>query len=164
LTCCAVLFFYGGASPSGGGPSAARMGPWKAYWATGPGLGGCKWPTCQKVEYPAESPLLFNVHIDPSEGIPLSGALAHAPDPGPSDGLPVPQAEIDAAVVALAKAFAVESATYTRGKLENITLLPGESCTGCTIAICCDGDPFKTQPKPPSCDCNGAPYEPPDAY
>jgi hypothetical protein len=34
---------YGGASAQGGGPGAARMGPWKAYWATGPGLGGCDW-------------------------------------------------------------------------------------------------------------------------
>eukprot|EP01043_Picozoa_sp_COSAG02_P025797 COSAG02_NODE_1463_length_12488_cov_7.312591_5_plen_137_part_00 len=41
-----VLFFYGGArtgTPGGGrgGPSAARMGCWKAHWGTGPGMGGC---------------------------------------------------------------------------------------------------------------------------
>lgn len=67
-----VLFFYGGASPDGGGPGAARMGPWKAYWATGPGLGGCKWATCVKRQYPTNAPLLFNVNIDPSEGQPLA--------------------------------------------------------------------------------------------
>jgi hypothetical protein len=159
-----VLFFYGGASPAGGGPGAARMGPWKAYWATGPGLGGCKWPTCKKIQYPIDAPLLFNVHIDPSEGIPLSGSLPNASDPGPTDGLPVPQAEIDAAVEALVKAWAEEKATFSKGKLESIPELPGEGCQGCTIAICCDGDPFHTQPKPPTCDCNGEPYHgPPDA-
>ena len=69
----------------------------QAYWATGPGLGGCKWPTCQKINYPPEAPLLFNVQIDPSEGIPLANANSTV-DPGPTDGLPVPQAEIDAAL------------------------------------------------------------------
>ena len=37
-----VLFFYGGArTGTEGGPSAARMGCWKAHWGTGPGMGGC---------------------------------------------------------------------------------------------------------------------------
>jgi arylsulfatase A len=37
-----VLFFYGGArTGTPGGPSAARMGCWKAHWGTGPGMGGC---------------------------------------------------------------------------------------------------------------------------
>jgi hypothetical protein len=67
-----VLFMYGGAAADNGGPGAARMGPWKAYWATGPGLGGCNWPTCKKISYPDDSPLMFNVRIDPSEGIPLN--------------------------------------------------------------------------------------------
>eukprot|EP01043_Picozoa_sp_COSAG02_P019341 COSAG02_NODE_926_length_15856_cov_13.975566_19_plen_273_part_00 len=155
-----VLFFYGGAKPDGGGPGAARMGPWKAYWATGPGLGGCDWPTCQKVQYPEEAPLMFNVHIDPSESIPLFGKLANTSDPGPTDGLPVPQADIDAALKALVKAFAEEKATFTKGNLESIPELPGESCEGCTVAICCDGDPFHTHSKSPTCDCNGEPYYP----
>ena len=46
---------------------------------------------------------------------------------------------------------------------ENIPELPGEGCPGCTIAICCDGGPFHSQSKPPTCDCNGAPYSPPDS-
>jgi len=59
-TCCSHLLFtpaaihtstrhlphVAGAKPSGkernGGPSAARMGCWKAHWATAPGMGGCK--------------------------------------------------------------------------------------------------------------------------
>ena len=49
-----VLFMYGGAGAQGGGPGAARMGPWKAYWATGPGLGGCDWPSCRMMSYPNE--------------------------------------------------------------------------------------------------------------
>ena len=35
-----LLFFYGGAAGVTI-PSAARLGPYKAHWATGPGLGGC---------------------------------------------------------------------------------------------------------------------------
>lgn len=30
---------------------------------------------CPKFTYPADQPLVFNVCVDPSEGIPLAGAL-----------------------------------------------------------------------------------------
>ena len=48
-------------------PSAARYGPFKAHWATGPGLGGCTpgpgAPVgCDKKLYP-DVPLLFNVEV-----------------------------------------------------------------------------------------------------
>ena len=85
------------------------MGPWKAYWATGPGLGGCDWPTCKKMTYPDESPLLFNVRIDPSEGIPLNPWQGPSPsgnNTGPTDGPPVPLEEIQAV---LAKLVAVRT-------------------------------------------------------
>eukprot|EP00035_Acanthoeca_spectabilis_P008549 m.155481 g.155481 ORF g.155481 m.155481 type:complete len:449 (-) comp14407_c0_seq2:334-1680(-) len=93
-----VLFLYGGAvgghdmlvayrhnDPSDPGrftiyygPSAARMGCWKAMWGTGSGMGACTLGggdhgSCPHVMYPLEVPLLFNVCIDPSEGIPLFG-------------------------------------------------------------------------------------------
>ena len=70
-----VLFLYN-QDPNmckDGGPSAARMGRWKAHWATGPGLGGCSQPTCRKLEYPVDHPLLFDVVADPSEAYPLHG-------------------------------------------------------------------------------------------
>lgn len=106
-----VLFMYGGAAADNGGPGAARMGPWKAYWATGPGLGGCDWPTCKKISYPDESPLLFNVRIDPSEGIPLNPWSAKTPSgnsTGPTDGPPIPAEEVQAA---LTKIVAVRQQT-----------------------------------------------------
>jgi hypothetical protein len=73
-----VLFFYkGGDHP----PSAARMGCWKAHWATASGMGPCSFGggvnnvKCPSVQYSIEAPLLFNVCIDPSESIPLAGYL-----------------------------------------------------------------------------------------
>jgi|EP01046_Picozoa_sp_COSAG06_P012379 hypothetical protein len=103
-----VLFFYGGAKTSTpGGPSAARMGCWKAHWGTGPGMGGCvigggiKNETsgedirCPAYVYPTEAPLLFNLCVDPSEGMPQAGALPSGSNPGPSP-VPVPQVEVDA--------------------------------------------------------------------
>ena len=59
--------------------SAARMGCWKAHWGTGHGLGACtlgagEHGACPAVQYPLDAPLLFNICIDPSEGIPLAGA------------------------------------------------------------------------------------------
>ena len=157
-----VLFMYGGAGADNGGPGAARMGPWKAYWATGPGLGGCDWPTCKKMTYPDESPLLFNVRIDPSEGIPMNPPQAKSPSgnsTGPTDGPAVPDEEVQAALKKIVAAWKVEVATFTRSSLISPPLLPGEACEGCTVAICCDGDPFVAPAgKPPTCDCNGAPY------
>ena len=159
-----VLFMYGGAAPVDGGPGAARMGPWKAYWATGPGLGGCDWPTCNKTMYPIENPLLFNIHIDPSEGLPLLGQLPsdndHQPGQptGPSDGWPVPMAEAEEAQKKLVAAWKVGKATFTKGSLISPPLLPGEACDGCSVAICCDQDPFMPSKKQPTCDCNGKPF------
>ena len=111
------------------GPSAARMGCWKAHWGTAPGMGGCQIgagvkTNCPTVSYDAEDPLLFNVCIDPSEGIPLSGAKNDASDPGPSP-VPVPQAEIELAKSQLVVAYKRELATFERGQLVEPDLLPG---------------------------------------
>ena len=65
-----AAFDHSGAAWDGSGtarPSAARYGPFKAHWATGPGLGGCTpgpgAPVgCDKKEYP-DVPLLFNVEV-----------------------------------------------------------------------------------------------------
>ena len=58
----------------------------------------------------------------------------------------------------LLQAWKVEVATFTRSRLISPPLLPGEACEGCTVAICCDGNPFVAPEKPPTCDCNGKPY------
>jgi len=78
------LFFYGGAAGKLQ-PSAARYGPYKAHWATGPGLSGCKpgpeAPAgCPSIAY-TEAPLIFNVEVDPSEAYPLvNGSMPHSPE------------------------------------------------------------------------------------
>ena len=165
-----VLFFYGGAAgPVQGGPSAARMGCWKAHWGTGPGMGGCTLGAgqsgkCPSVKYPADDPLLFNVCIDPSEGIPpagadngtVNGAHFQNSNPGPTMGLPVLQAEIDAAQTALVAAYRKELSTFTHGQLVEPDLLPGEK--GANVRVCCDKDPFRPVPAKYTCDCDGAPY------
>lgn len=100
-----VLFFYGGgddgATPtadSGGRrvvlptaantrPTAARIGPYKAHFVTGPGLGGCgcvagiklETDKCHRPAAPAGcpfvsydvAPLIFQIEHDPSEAHPL---------------------------------------------------------------------------------------------
>ena len=38
---------------------------YKAYWCTGPGLGGCD--NCSSIQYNTSTPLIFNVGQDPSE-------------------------------------------------------------------------------------------------
>jgi len=152
-----VLFFYKGS----GGPTAARMGCWKAHWVTSPGMGGCeigagvKNTKCPKFTYPADKPLVFNVCVDPSEGIPLAGALPSGSDPGPSP-VPVPSEEIDAVVARFVKAYQKELATFTRGKLIEPDLLPGEKAG---VRVCCDKDPFQPPPTDFTCDCNGAPHQ-----
>jgi hypothetical protein len=130
-------------------------------WATGPGMGGCKWttdhgPNCPKVVYDTESPLLFHMFIDPAEGLPLSGTANNTVDPGPTDGLPVPQAEIDAALAKLVAAYKNEVATFTYGHLIAPTALPGEA--NGQVRVCCDKDPFKPPPSNFTCDCNGPPF------
>ena len=64
-----ILFFYGGAEAGNDGksPSAARFGPYKAHFATGPGLSGCgvspSAPVgCPTLKY-SNGPLLFNVEV-----------------------------------------------------------------------------------------------------
>ncbi|KAH8066892.1 sulfuric ester hydrolase [Aureococcus anophagefferens] len=55
------LFFFGG--PGADAPSAARCGPYKLHYATGPGLAGCD--GCEKQYY--DPPMVFQVEVDPSE-------------------------------------------------------------------------------------------------
>jgi arylsulfatase A len=174
-----VLFFYGGGKGgTAGGPSAARMGCWKAHWGTAPGMGGCELGAgqhngaagikCPSVQYPADDPLIFNVCIDPSEGMPFSGAdsgklAGGAPyvgsNPGPTDGRAATDGEVQAAKAKLVAAYQTEIATFTRGTLVEPDLLPGE--VGATVRICCDKDPFKAPPANFSCDCDGSPYSGP---
>lgn len=162
-----------------GGPSAGRMGRWKAHWATGPGLGGCSQPGCKKVEYPLEQPLLFDVVADPSEAYPLAGnfnaswsaspsaGAARLPcngdDPcngnGGRQGLPsgpgyATPAEIAAALAALVAARKVELAEFHRTLLSPAPDLPGEGPG--RYGVCCNRNPYAA-PVNASCDCNGAP-------
>merc|ERR1712070_1261977 len=153
-----VLFFYGGRSGKKGGPAAARMDCWKAHWGTAPGLGGCQIGAgvntkCPTFIYDTEDPLLFNVCIDPSEGMPLSGVLKNSSNPGPTP-LPLPQG-IDDAVTKLVSAYKHELATFVHGNLVEPDLLPGERAG---VRVCCDKDPFKPAPANFTCDCNGPPY------
>lgn len=183
-----VLFFYGGGKPGAGctaahggyGPSAARMGCWKAHWGTAPGMGGCVVGAgvhingaevkCPSVQYPLEDPLIFNVCIDPSEGMPLSGTSSGISDgkpyvgsnPGPTDGNAVTDNELAAAKAKLVSAYKTELATFTRGTLVMPKLLPGEvDGDAAHVRVCCDKDPFKVPPTNFTCDCNGLPYSGP---
>lgn len=111
-----VLFFYGGASCVKGAPSAARMGPFKAHWATGPGLGGCV--GCKQRCFPVGSPLLFNVEEDPSEAYPLN------PD------------KLGQVVLRFQKAYEEETRTFVWG---HITPEPDQQGEGPgKYGICCD--------------------------
>jgi len=173
-----VLFFYGGAKGGlEGGPSAARMGCWKAHWGTGSGMGPCtlgagQTAECPRVSYPPGAPLLFNLCIDPSEGIPMAGAAngtllaKNGPgvpfigsNPGPTT-VPVSQEEIADAWAKLVAAYAKELATFTHGVLVTPDLLPGEM-NGATLRVCCDKDPHKPVPANYTCDCDGQPYSGP---
>jgi len=134
------LFFYGGCSANG--PSAVRYGAYKAYWCTGPGLGGCA--GCNKKQYPT-TPLLFNLWEDPSEAYPLTPADPNATaafKPGP---------DIAPVLEAIAKAQADEIATFTKGHLVSPANLPAEKQPDGSYkyAICCD--------RSKGCDCDGKP-------
>ena len=84
-----ILWFYGiphGAmGNASAAPVAARYGPFKAHWQTGPGIGGCS-PSpaapagCPTKLYP-NGPLLFNVEVDPSEAYPLCANTTSPADP-----------------------------------------------------------------------------------
>ena len=128
-----VLFFYGGAKcPGWKGPSAARMGAFKAHFATGPGLSGCAGcdPVCYCDDPTGDggtcSPLIFNVLEDPSEAYPLT-------DP-----------EVTAKFVA---ALQEERRTFTYGKLVAPPDEPGEGPN--KYGVCCDRKESGT------CDCSG---------
>jgi arylsulfatase A-like enzyme len=126
----AFLFMYGGCA-KGGGPSAVRFGVYKAYWCTGPGLGGCK--NCSSIQYNTSTPLIFNVGQDPSEAAPLEG----------NDAAPF-QAQAVAA-------YTTEVATFTREQLISPPGQPDEKQPDGSYkyAICCD--------RSKDCDCNGKP-------
>mmetsp|Transcript_5161 Transcript_5161/g.15743 ORF Transcript_5161/g.15743 Transcript_5161/m.15743 type:complete len:179 (+) Transcript_5161:1351-1887(+) len=123
-----VLFFYGGAYGSRR-PSAARYGPFKAHWATGPGLSGCKRSPgapagCPRVEYTG-GPLLFHVEHDPSEARPLSANVSTHKDPLLADVLQT-----------LQKAYDVEMATLDHYSSPPAPDGPGEGPG--MYGICCD--------------------------
>ena len=71
------LFMYGGCKVQNNSglvwhnkviPGAVRYGRYKAYWCTGPGLGGCSLPSCKTVQYVPLSlafPASEGVHIPP---------------------------------------------------------------------------------------------------
>ena len=96
---------------------------------------------------------------DPSEGMPLAGALPSGSNPGPSPS-PLSQDEVTAALSKIVDAYHRELATFHHGHLVEPDLLPGEKAG---VRICCDKDPFEAPPANFTCDCNGAPYKkPPD--
>ena len=129
-----VLFFYAIKADDGTGlyaPIAARHGPFKAHWRTGPGIGGCdNWPSespagCPTLEYP-DVPLLFNVEVDPSEAYNLT------------DGKTMPAADspLRAVVETLNKARAAEIATVHQVHTPPAPDGPGEGPG--TYGVCCD--------------------------
>eukprot|EP00041_Stephanoeca_diplocostata_P008161 m.118189 g.118189 ORF g.118189 m.118189 type:complete len:592 (-) comp17199_c0_seq1:157-1932(-) len=126
-----ALFMYGGCTTSSG-PSAVRFGQYKAYWCTGPGLGGGKDLT---VRYNTSSPLVFDIWQDPSEGIPLDNHTA-----------------LYASVVAaIMPHYTREVTTFTHGSLVAPPNLPSERQPDGSYlyAICCD--------RAKECDCDGKP-------
>ena len=139
-----VLFFYGGAQLGNTRPSAARYGPFKAHFATGPGLSGCE-PSaaapagCPTVRYDG-GPLLFNVDVDPSEHYPLSANTTAPDDP-----------QLAAVVGAIMVAYAKEVATlHPRGPSPPAPDGPGERPG--EYGVCCD--------RSKGCDCDGPPFPP----
>jgi len=129
------LFFYGGCSKKPM-PSAVRFGVYKAYWCTGPGLGGC--PNGQKnctQNYDTQAPLIFDLGQDPSERYPNDNTYMNTTDL---------QAKAS-------KALQTELETFTTESLISPPSIPSEMYDGkAYYSICC---------KRPSCDCNGAPSD-----
>ena len=156
-----------------GGPSAARMGRYKAHWITEPGLGGCSAllplcpttgkPACQlSCNLPADAPLLFNVAADPSEAFPLFGAANTSMGDGtaPLDPTSFSDAdEIKRVVATLVAARKQEMATFPNATLVAPPDLPGEGDG--RYGVCCDRDPWVASSGGPNatCDCNGKPDE-----
>ena len=121
-------------------PSAARYGPYKAHWRTGPGLGSCV-PSpialrgCPVIEY-SGGPLLFNVDQDPAEAYPLSVNTTTPRDP-----------ELRAVIAKLNAARALQS-----DLLHGHTTPPPPDGKGegpGRYGVCCD--------RSKGCDCDGPP-------
>lgn len=143
-----VLFFYGGARPAPAPaaakgslrPSAARYGPFKAHFATGPGLAGCS-PSpaapagCPTLVYSA-GPLLFNVEVDPSEAHPLSANTTQPADP-----------TLAAVIATIMAAYDAEVATLHSYHEKPPPDAPGEGPG--EWGVCCN--------RTLGCDCNGPP-------
>ena len=137
------LFFFGG--PYGAdAPSAARCGPYKLHYATGPGLAGCD--GCEKKYY--DPPMVFQVEVDPSEQFPLTTNGTHH----------YADAAINDVLAMAAKSLKAYSATYAAGELTpaNGGVAPdadAEVVNGTALyGVCCDRQAADT------CDCDGKPY------
>ncbi|KAH8044359.1 sulfuric ester hydrolase [Aureococcus anophagefferens] len=137
------LFFFGG--PHGAdAPSAARCGPYKLHYATGPGLAGCD--GCEKQYY--DPPMVFQVEVDPSEQFPLTKNNTHH----------YADAAINDVLAMAAKSLKAYSATYAAGELTpaNGGVAPdadAEVVNGTALyGVCCDRQAADT------CDCDGKPY------
>ncbi|KAL3910572.1 MAG: hypothetical protein SGPRY_009006 [Prymnesium sp.] len=134
-----MLWFYGGAAGFSK-PSAVRYGPFKAHWATGPGLSGCK-PApsapigCPKKEYP-DVPLLFNVEVDPSEAYALTDNNTMPNDP-----------MLQGVVKTLQKAYELQVKRLVSHHSPPAPDEPGEGPG--RYGVCCD--------RAKNCDCDGAP-------
>ena len=133
------LFLYGGAAGLKL-PSAARFGPYKAHWATGPGLSGCKASPsapagCPTLFY-SGGPLLFNVEEDPSEAYPLSVNVSTHKDP-----------RIAQLLASFRAAYAHEVATHPVQPSPPAPDAPGEKPGA--YGVCCD--------RKKGCDCDGPP-------
>lgn len=134
-----LLFFYGGAAGSTK-PSAARFGPFKAHWATGPGLSGCKpgpgAPVgCAKKEY-LDVPLLFNVDVDPSEAYALTDNNTMPSDP-----------KLQEVIRTLQDAYKLQLQSLVPHSTPPAPDGPGEGPG--TYGVCCD--------RAQGCDCDGKP-------
>jgi len=134
-----ILFFYGGAAGMST-PSAARYGPFKAHFATGPGLSGCGASPSAPVGCPtlvySAGPLLFNVEVDPSEAHPLSVNTTTPKDP------------LLATVIAkIMSAYEAELANMVTHHSPPAPDGPGEApgqygiCCNRTLGCDCDGPP-----------------------
>ena len=124
------------------------------YWCTAPGLGGCDLATCQAIHYdqPGQTPLLFDLWVDPSEAYPLTSANPNATDPimmDPVTGHSHPN--VQGVLSDIAAARAKEIAEFTAGKLIAPPDLPSEKGPNGTslYAVCCD--------RAKNCDCDGQP-------
>jgi len=148
------LFLFGGPYKDVK-PSAARCGPLKLHWATGPGLGGCVSTPPSELndnctdQYYDDAPLVFDVEADPSEQFPLASNASAAV----------------AAVLAWANAsYAKLMGEYVPGNLtaENGGVAPDiddERVNGTALyGVCCDRQAPARGGTGNTCDCDGAPF------